>query len=71
MKKIIVSLTVLSALALTSCGTKEMTLCDCLGLQDKYDSKKDAVKDLGEEQVKKCEEMWEKATEEEMEKCKK
>jgi hypothetical protein len=70
MKKLIFSVAVVSAFALSSCGG-EMTLCDCIGLKDKYDSKEDAEKELGKEKVDKCMDLMKDAKEEDIEKCKK
>lgn len=69
MKKLIFSVAVVSAFALSSCGG-EMSVCDCMGLKDKYSTKKDAEKELGEEKVKKCMETIKDAKAEDKEKCK-
>jgi len=70
MKKLILSVAVVSAFALSSCGGGDLSLCDCMGLKDKYPSKKDAEKELGEEKVKKCIETMKDAKDEDKEKCK-
>lgn len=70
MKKLIFSVAVVSAFALSSCGG-EMTLCDCMGLKDKYDSKEDAEKELGKEKVDKCMDLMKDAKEEDLKKCEK
>ncbi len=68
MKKLIFSVAVVSAFALSSCGG-EMTLCDCMGLKDKYDSKEDAEKELGKEKLDKCMDLMKDAKEEDIKKC--
>lgn len=68
MKKLIFSVAVVSAFALSSCGG-EMTLCDCMGLKDKYDSKEDAEKELGKEKIDKCMDLMKDAKEEDIKKC--
>ncbi len=68
MKKLIFSVAVLSAFALSSCGG-EMSLCDCMGLKDKYDSKEDAEKELGKEKLDKCMDLMKDAKEEDIKKC--
>jgi hypothetical protein len=70
MKKLIFSVAVVSAFALSSCGG-EMTLCDCMGLKDKYDSKEDAEKELGKEKLDKCMDLMKDAKEEDIKKCEK
>lgn len=70
MKKIIFSVAVLSAVVLSSCGG-EMTLCDCMGLKDKYESKEDAEKALGKEKLDKCMDLMKDAKEEDIKKCEK
>lgn len=71
MKKLIFSVAVLSAFALSSCGGGEMSLCDCMGLRDKYDSKEEAEKDLGKDKIDACEKTVKDASKEDKEKCKK
>lgn len=68
MKKLIFSVAVVSAFALSSCGG-EMTLCDCMGLKDKYDSKEEAEKELGKEKLDKCMDLMKDAKEEDIKKC--
>jgi hypothetical protein len=71
MKKLIFSVAVVSAFALSSCGGGEMTLCDCMGLRDKYESKADAEKELGKEKIDKCMDLMKEAKEEDVKKCEK
>lgn len=68
MKKVIFSVAVISAFALSSCGG-EMTVCDCMGLKDKYESKEEAEKDLGKEKIDKCMDLMKNAKKEDVEKC--
>jgi hypothetical protein len=70
MKKLIFSVAVVSAFALSSCGG-EMSLCDCMGLQDKYKSKEEAEKELGKEKIDKCMDLLKDAKEEDIKKCEK
>lgn len=69
MKKVIFSVAVISAFALSSCGG-DMSLCDCMKLKDKYDSKEDAEKDLGKEKIDKCMDLMKDSKKEDREKCK-
>lgn len=78
MKKFILPV-VAASLIMMSCGgskddVKVENVCDCMKLRDKYKSKDDALKDLGEEKFKeideKCSEFVKNATDEEREKCK-
>lgn len=70
MKKVFLSVAVIAAFGMTSCGG-DLSLCDCMGLRDKYDSKDAAEKDLGADKVNKCEETLDKAKEEDIKACKK
>lgn len=77
--KNILLLSILSVTILASCGgtdakekeeKKDLSLCECSDLKDKYPSKEEAEKELGKETIDKCVELFEKATDEEFAKCK-
>ena len=70
MKKVFLSVVVIATFGMTSCGG-DLSLCDCLGLKDKYDSKEAAEKDLGADKINKCEETFKNAKEEDITACKK
>jgi hypothetical protein len=63
---------------LASCGEadkkeeekKDLSLCECFDLKEKYPSKDEAEKELGKETIEKCVELFEKATDEDFAKCK-
>ena len=70
MKKLILSVAVLSTMVLSSCGG-DLSLCDCMEMKSKYESKVDAENDLGKDQVEKCMDLMKDAKKEDKEKCKK
>ncbi len=76
--KNILFLSALTITIFTSCGAsdtkeeekKDLTLCECNDLKEKYPSKEDAEKEAGKETIEKCVELFEKATDADFEKCK-
>lgn len=77
MKKLILPVAVLTVIAFSSCGGGPKvpeTICECLELKDKYDSKEAAEKELGADKFKEideaCEKLAKEATPEDREKCK-
>jgi hypothetical protein len=71
-------ISVMTITFLSSCGgtekkeeeKKDLTLCECNDLKEKYPSKEDAEKEAGKETIEKCVELFETATDEDFEKCK-
>lgn len=68
---------VLTTVTLFSCGgkdekadEKELDLCECMELQEKHSSEEEARKELGDETVGKCIDLFNNAKDEDREKCK-
>lgn len=70
MKKLLLPVAVVATLGFASCGGGDLDLCGCMDLKNKYDSEKEAVEALGEEQVEKCMDLMKDAKKEDAEKCK-